>query len=202
MGKATITRKGLSLPDLTSPASAGEVLEGKQSINQEGEIIVGTMPSLQKATSDATATPAHINYGKTAYVNGDKITGTGNNLVNSGVAVITEQTVDLPIGTFIAGTIVTVDVPLRAGYDTMLSYVVYDWGGSHDFYEVVAQSIITEGETKKLRLNIKSHVYAEIGPTYRALFYVIVTQYHTYIGSTPVTIQSKVMPILSGLTLQ
>lgn len=97
---------GKPLPKLTNPGSAGELLTGKQLINANGEIIAGSMPnqgaqnkmlnaggsftipagfhnglgvvsanSLANQTS-ATAAAADIASGKTAWVNGQKITGT------------------------------------------------------------------------------------------------------------------------------
>lgn len=97
---------GKPLPKLTNPGSAGELLTGKQLINANGEIITGSMPnqgaqnkmlnaggsftipagfhngsgvvsanSLANQTS-ATAGAADIASGKTAWVNGQLITGT------------------------------------------------------------------------------------------------------------------------------
>lgn len=99
---------GKKLPTLTSPASASQILTGRQAIDQNGEILAGTMPnrgavtqslnaggsytipagyhngtgrvnanSLASQTS-ATAVAADIKSGKTAWVNGAKITGSGN----------------------------------------------------------------------------------------------------------------------------
>lgn len=36
---------GIQLPDLTTPAGAGQILSGYQAINEDGEIITGTIPS-------------------------------------------------------------------------------------------------------------------------------------------------------------
>lgn len=97
---------GKPLPKLTNPGSAGDLLTGKQLINANGEIITGSMPnqgaqnkmlnaggsftipagyhnglgivsanSLANQTA-ATAVASDIATGKTAWVNGQQITGT------------------------------------------------------------------------------------------------------------------------------
>ena len=101
-------RGGKKLPTLTNPGAAGDLLTGKQLINQNGEILTGTMVNrgavtqalnaggsytipagyhngLGKVTGNslasqtsATAVAADIKSGKTAWVNGVKITGSGN----------------------------------------------------------------------------------------------------------------------------
>lgn len=99
---------GGSLPSLTNPGTAGDLLTGKQLIDQNGNALSGTMAnrgavshsmnagesytipagyhngsgrvtanSLSSQTS-GTATAADINNGKTAWVNGVKLTGTGS----------------------------------------------------------------------------------------------------------------------------
>ena len=98
---------GKKLPTLSNPGAASNLLSGKQLLNQNGEIVTGTMTnrgnvtqslnaggsytipsgyhagggkitanSLSSQTS-ATATAADIRSGKTAWVNGSRITGTG-----------------------------------------------------------------------------------------------------------------------------
>lgn len=97
---------GTKLPTLTNPGAAGDLLAGKQLIDQNGNVLTGTMPnrgavnqtlnaggsysvpsgyhngngritanSLASQTG-GTATAADIADGKTAWVNGSKITGT------------------------------------------------------------------------------------------------------------------------------
>ena len=104
-GKGTVTSEGTELPTLANPANAGEIISGKQSIGQNGETLTGTMPNNGAVSKDLTAgekyiipagyhngqgkvtaptvaseTPGtaeavDILSGKTAWVNGEQITG-------------------------------------------------------------------------------------------------------------------------------
>lgn len=65
----------LKLSDL-GDASAGDVMKGKTFTSAAGITEVGTAELSGIDTSDATATAENIRSGKTAYVNGEKITGT------------------------------------------------------------------------------------------------------------------------------
>lgn len=75
---------GIELPTLSNPASAENVQIGFEVIGADGNKITGTHeeePGLD--TSDATATAANIDNGKTAYINGVKVTGTSNKVDTS-----------------------------------------------------------------------------------------------------------------------
>lgn len=71
---------GTKLPTLTNPGAAGDLLAGKQLIDQNGNVLTGTMSTLAQQTQ-GTATAAQILSGQTAWVNGSKITGS---MVNRG----------------------------------------------------------------------------------------------------------------------
>lgn len=79
MAKNKIIYGGQTLIDLTD-ANLGEndgdqILSGKTAYGNDGEKITGTC-TFDADTSDANATAAEILSGQTAYVNGQKITGT------------------------------------------------------------------------------------------------------------------------------
>ena len=75
---------GIELPELTSPGTADDLLAGKQLIGQDGSIIEGELiPGTD--TSDATATADDIAEDKTAYVNGEKVTGSLD-VITSGIS--------------------------------------------------------------------------------------------------------------------
>lgn len=67
---------GVTKIDLTADTVApASLLAGTTAHDRSGAPIEGTMPSLADATSDATATPATMLDGSTAYVAGAKVTG-------------------------------------------------------------------------------------------------------------------------------
>lgn len=47
-GTGTVTSAGSTLPTLTSPAAASDIVNGKQAIDQEGNPMTGTMPSAEE----------------------------------------------------------------------------------------------------------------------------------------------------------
>ena len=76
MGKSKIIFGNEVLMDLTNDTvEAGKLLSGYTAHGADGEAITGTC-TYDADTSDATATAAEILTGKTAYKNGNKLTGT------------------------------------------------------------------------------------------------------------------------------
>ncbi len=70
MGTVCYTGGGSGTDLSMVTATASDVFPGKVFVDKDGNEITGT------GTSDATATTGYIYSGKTAYVNGEKITGT------------------------------------------------------------------------------------------------------------------------------
>ena len=90
---------GKTLIDLTADTvTAGKILKGATAHDKSGAAIVGTC-TFNADTSDATATGAEILSGKTAYVNGVKVTGEmRNNGAVDGVISNKADSYTVPIG--------------------------------------------------------------------------------------------------------
>ena len=102
MSEKTISKVvygGKTLIDLTvDTVTAGKILKGATAHDKSGAAIVGTC-TFNADTSDATATGAEILSGKTAYVNGVKVTGEmRNNGAVSGVINKKADSYTVPIG--------------------------------------------------------------------------------------------------------
>lgn len=102
MAEKTISKVvygGKTLIDLTADTvTAGKILKGATAHDKSGAAIVGTC-TFNADTSDATATGAEILSGKTAYVNGVKVTGEMRN--NGAVSSVISKKADsytVPIG--------------------------------------------------------------------------------------------------------
>ena len=99
MGISKVVYGGDTLIDLTSDTVEAEaLLVGHTAHGKDGELIEGTC-SFDANTSDATAKVSEILTGKTAYVNGQKLTGS---MVNNGSVKGTISTVagsyTIPVG--------------------------------------------------------------------------------------------------------
>lgn len=90
---------GTILIDLTTDtAERADVLAGKYFHLKTGERVVGTC-SFDSDTSDANASASEILLGRTAYVNGNKITGSmPNNGAVNGVITTKDGTYTIPAG--------------------------------------------------------------------------------------------------------
>lgn len=102
MSEKTISKVvygGKTLIDLTADTvTAGKILKGATAHDKSGAAIVGTC-TFNADTSDATATGAEILSGKTAYVNGVKVTGEmRNNGAVNGVISKKADSYTVPIG--------------------------------------------------------------------------------------------------------
>lgn len=102
MAEKTISKVvygGKTLIDLTADTvTASKILKGATAHDKSGAAIVGTC-TFNADTSDATATGAEILSGKTAYVNGVKVTGEmKNNGAVSGVISKKADSYTVPIG--------------------------------------------------------------------------------------------------------
>lgn len=89
---------GETLMDLTSDTvDAASLLKGKTAHDKTGAPITGTCP-YDADTSDATATAAEILNGKTAYVDGAKVTGSMPNKGAVSLSIVDKSPVAIPAG--------------------------------------------------------------------------------------------------------
>lgn len=118
MAEKTISKVvygGKTLIDLTSDTvTADKVLSGYTAHDKSGAAITGTC-TFDADTGDATAAVAEILSGKTAYVNGNKLTGTmKNNGAVTGTISNKEETYNIPIGYHDGSGIVSISTTEQA----------------------------------------------------------------------------------------
>lgn len=136
-GTGMVTSEGATLPTLSNPGIAADLLTGTQLIDQEGNVVQGSMPnnadvveSLAAGASytiplgyhngngtvtantlssqtQGTATAQDILEGETAWVNGQQITGTATPSSIAADATATAQTILSPYTAYVASGKVT-----------------------------------------------------------------------------------------------
>ena len=102
MAKNKVVYGGQVLIDLTDATLEGsngnQILEGQTAYGRDGEKITGTC-TYNADTSDATASASEILSGETAYVNGNKLTGTmPNNGGTGGTITDLDEPYTIPAG--------------------------------------------------------------------------------------------------------
>ena len=71
------------LPELSNPGDSGDILFSKQAIDQEGNVITGTIPSLQGKTY--TPGRSNITIGAGQYLSGNQIIQGSSSLISSNI---------------------------------------------------------------------------------------------------------------------
>lgn len=68
MSEAILTRrKGEVLPVLTNPATAAQILDGKQAIDQDGEVMTGTMEAGPTQAIDVRSSSSAVSASSESY---------------------------------------------------------------------------------------------------------------------------------------
>lgn len=142
MGLIKPKSDGISLPTLSNPAGAENIQSGYEAIDGNGNKITGlhTEPTVADFTNDATAQANMILKGKTAYVRGEKITGT---ILNQLGETITPGTADKTIkaGKYLAGTLtIKGDANLKAA-NIKSGVSIFGVTGGFNGKEVISGSI-------------------------------------------------------------
>lgn len=71
------------LPELSNPGDSGDILFSKQAIDQEGNVIIGTIPSLRGKTY--TPGRSNITIGAGQYLSGNQIIQGSSSLISSNI---------------------------------------------------------------------------------------------------------------------
>lgn len=70
---------GTSLPELTTPATEGQILTGRQAIDQNGEILTGSMPEITVPNPTISVSNSGLITASSAYSSGHTNGGTASN---------------------------------------------------------------------------------------------------------------------------
>lgn len=100
---------GKKLPDLSNPGAAADLLQGKQLVDQDGNVLTGTMPSVVQATPSISVSSGGLITASAAQSGGNVAAGTKSatkQLTTQGAQTITPGTSNKSIasGRYLTGT--------------------------------------------------------------------------------------------------
>lgn len=171
-GTGVVTSEGTTLPTLPNPGTAADLLTGTQLIDQEGNVVQGSMPnngavakSLGAGESytiplgyhngqgtvtanslanqtQGTATAEDIMQGETAWVNGQQVTGTATPGTDTSDATATADQILSPYTAYVASGKVTGTIPTNTDDDVTISGAQVSVGAGY-YADAVSKAIQT-----------------------------------------------------------